>query len=401
MLADAPVRLKSLGHAGIELGERGLRTAERSTTVFLKNTTTVKVIYLLQVKFADGVYAPGIKEIEPGQTIALDLRQLRDDQVPDAFGNKIPRSAKSGQVTWAIKSTVQYAMIGRAEHTDMKNGVSASYACISCCPPRTNAVWVDDDPATVAVGGTVDLFVMAEDEDCYHNISSPYYMPWSWLNSYSFGNTSIATSYADSTATGISNGNTTFYADFPGVEYHVEGSESGWFCALDQTPRPVQAPVKSERCPGEETKSTMLEEYHTNNVTVKPACEDFATSGGSTNFSFSELNGGFSDGNPHTGVGIIKSALTTGLEATRTSYNRGGITLSSGYRCPHGNLAVDGVAQSIHMQGKAADMYSTDHGGTGWTETEFNLLRTAAATTSPTENLNWSSYTDRHLHVAW
>jgi hypothetical protein len=53
------------------------------------------------------------------------------------------------------------------------------------------------------------------------------------------------------------------------------------------------------------------------------------------------------------------------------------------------------------MQGRAADMYSADHGMKQWTETEFNLLREAADTTGTVELLFWNSYPDRHLHAAW
>jgi len=216
----------------------------RTTTVFLKNTTTSKVIYLLQVTHAGGIYAPGIKEIEPGQTIVVDVRKLRDEQVPDAFGQTIPSNARSGQLQWSIKSTTKYAMIGRAEHTDDGNGVSASYACLNCCPPKTNAVWTEDDPTSVGIGTTINLYVMAQDEDCYQNLSAPYSMPWPYLNSWSFGNTGIATSYTDSTVYGVGGGQTTFYADFPGVEYHVEGADYGWYCELDQFPISIQTPVK-------------------------------------------------------------------------------------------------------------------------------------------------------------
>lgn len=87
-----------------------------------------------------------------------------------------------------------------------------------------------------------------------------------------------------------------------------------------------------------------------------------------------------------------------GLEATRANYNRGGIRLSSGYRCPHGNWNVSGAAQSLHMHGRAADMKSSDH---AWTEEEFDRLRAAAAATGPIELLHWTSYADRHLHAAW
>lgn len=216
----------------------------RTTTVFLKNTTTTTMIYLLQVSFDGGVYAPGIKKIEPGQTLAIDVRQLRDAQVPDAFGHTIPMHAQSGQVSWTVKMTTPHAMIGRAEHTDHEHGVSASYACLNCCPPKTHSVWTEDYPSQLPIGSTVGLLVMAEDEDCYQNISAAYSMPWPYLNDWYFANTGIATSYSDSTVYGVSGGETTFYVDFPGVEYHVEGTEYGWYCALTQPPINISGPVQ-------------------------------------------------------------------------------------------------------------------------------------------------------------
>ena len=127
-----------------------------------------------------------------------------------------------------------------------------------------------------------------------------------------------------------------------------------------------------------------------------PQCNSFSNSGGSTHFSWSEFNGGFSNGNPHNPWGIFGAASS--LEDTRTAYNRGGISLSSGYRCPKGNDSVGGVPTSRHMFGWAADMYSADH---TWTEQEFNLLSDAASSTSPTELLTWNYYSNHHLHAAW
>jgi len=51
---------------------------------------------------------------------------------------------------------------------------------------------------------------------------------------------------------------------------------------------------------------------------------DFNSSGGSTNFSWSEVNGGFSQGNPNYPWGIVRTSLYVGLEQTRTNYNRAG-----------------------------------------------------------------------------
>ncbi len=149
-----------------------------------------------------------------------------------------------------------------------------------------------------------------------------------------------------------------------------------------------------------DTVHTIIGEYTTFQVNLQPTCADFANAGGTTNFSWSELNGGWSTGNPHQPWGMVRQGLTGGLEATRTNYNRGGIRLSSGYRCPHGNQAVGGVVNSLYMHGRAADMYSADH---PWTQQEFDRLRRAAGKTNPPplELFQWTTYVDHHLHAAW
>lgn len=149
-----------------------------------------------------------------------------------------------------------------------------------------------------------------------------------------------------------------------------------------------------------DTVSAIIDEYVTFQVNPQPTCADFATEGGTANFSWSELNGGWAQGNPHQPWGMVVQGLPNGLEATRTNYNRGEILLTSGYRCPHGNAAVGGVANSFHMHGRAADMYSADH---AWTKGEFNKLRAAAFATvpPPVELFQWNTYTDHHLHAAW
>lgn len=119
-------------------------------------------------------------------------------------------------------------------------------------------------------------------------------------------------------------------------------------------------------------RDTMISEYIDYDVGWVPTCSDFSSSGGTAHFSWSELNGGFSTGNPHNPWGIVRQALKDNLETTRTNYNRGGITLSSAYRCPHGNNNVGGVQHSNHMKGVAADMYSASY---QWTEEEFNLRK--------------------------
>jgi uncharacterized protein YcbK (DUF882 family) len=111
------------------------------------------------------------------------------------------------------------------------------------------------------------------------------------------------------------------------------------------------------------------------------------------------MNGGFAEGSQHNPWGIVNEYLLVHLEATRLNYNRGGIRITGGYRCPEGNDLVNGVPNSLHMRGRAADLKSADH---DWTEAEFALLKEAATALDPEDNGNWGDYpSDHHYHVAW
>jgi hypothetical protein len=157
----------------------------------------------------------------------------------------------------------------------------------------------------------------------------------------------------------------------------------------------------SHQCPSAVLQ--VLGEYVSYNVvTPHPSCTDFKNDGSTTNFSWSELNGNFQEGNQHPPWGWVTTTLKDNLEATRANYNRGGLRLSSGYRCPHGNTEAGSTAPttSLHMFGRAADMKSDAH---EWTETEFALVKAAAHAVAgePEESFDWNTYDDHHYHVAW
>jgi len=56
-------------------------------------------------------------------------------------------------------------------------------------------------------------------------------------------------------------------------------------------------------------RGVMVGEYHEYGVNITPSCGDITSSGGSAHFSWSELNGGFSTGNPHPTWGMVTSGL--------------------------------------------------------------------------------------------
>ncbi len=150
-----------------------------------------------------------------------------------------------------------------------------------------------------------------------------------------------------------------------------------------------------------DARGTMIGEYETRGEYPLPSCADFVNSGGTANFSWGELNDQWSGGNEgsHYPWGMDMSGTASALEIVRNIYDRGGIRLTSGYRCAQGNRNVGGVAGSYHIRARAADMKSAAH---PWTEAEFALLKAATDLTNPTESFSWNTYPDdHHYHAAW
>lgn len=134
---------------------------------------------------------------------------------------------------------------------------------------------------------------------------------------------------------------------------------------------------------------------------LRPGCSDFSSGGGTTHFSWSVLNGGFADGNPHPPWGMVSAALKVGLEGTYSNYfNPTDIRVNSGYRCPHGNASssVGGVPNSPHTHGTAADLWTWSLGPT-WSQSQFDVMRNAALAAGAVSSLPYNFYSDHHLHV--
>jgi hypothetical protein len=45
----------------------------------------------------------GIKAVAAHQTVEIDLKRLRDEQVADVSGRTIPLDVTSGQLMWSLK----------------------------------------------------------------------------------------------------------------------------------------------------------------------------------------------------------------------------------------------------------------------------------------------------------
>ncbi len=146
-----------------------------------------------------------------------------------------------------------------------------------------------------------------------------------------------------------------------------------------------------------DTRDAIIEEYAVRPVIgFVPGCADFAQSGSSFHFSWPQLNQ--SPGSGHPPWGIVRPALWDLIEGTAAVYDywgNGPITITSGYRCPHGNALVGGEEDSRHMFGDAFDSKSVTQ---LWDFNEWEELRDAGLAAGATF---YESYflDPTHLHL--
>lgn len=181
-----------------------------STFVYIKNVTDEEQSYTFSLTYEGGVYATGVKKVEGGQTVAYDLRAMRDGQVPDERGRTIPLDAARGKIVWSVRGPDSLALLGRSEQADLVKGTSSSYACFMCCPNSFRRSRVEEylgsifGPISVPEGGVTNLRSVEQDMTCYGGNVPEYYMGDTWSSS----NTSVLTAdgfgdAADITAVGV------------------------------------------------------------------------------------------------------------------------------------------------------------------------------------------------------
>lgn len=153
---------------------------DSSTIVYIKNVTDEPQQYTLQLRYDSGVYSVGLKTVEPRQTVALDVRALRDQQIPDERGHAIPLGAESGQINWSLRGPRNQVLIGRSEQADIARGTSSNYACMNCCPDSFSGGWVVPDGTLSFVGDETQFTAFEQTVNCYGSPNAPYSVWPSW-----------------------------------------------------------------------------------------------------------------------------------------------------------------------------------------------------------------------------
>jgi len=169
------------------------------------------------------------KYLEVGETTVFDIRKLRDEQIPDSKGVKLPKDAQLGQFWWnTIFGNGKDKLIGRNEVVDRSSGISASFSCPYCnCPYSTNSASINPFTPVVLINGVASVVATAGSFDpCGRNSPSNYTIyPSSWsIAQQNFF--SLTSNQPTSTMHGMANGNSSFYTPFTGVLYAFDGFSS-------------------------------------------------------------------------------------------------------------------------------------------------------------------------------
>src|SRR6266851_5111797 len=101
-----------------------------TTVVHLKNTVDKETTAVLQIRYDSGSYNPDRIKLAPYQTVAIDIRTLRDAQQKDIRGGVMPKNIGSGQLSWGEEAVG--SLIGRAEIANVGSGIASSFSCGEC-----------------------------------------------------------------------------------------------------------------------------------------------------------------------------------------------------------------------------------------------------------------------------
>ncbi|CAN5691336.1 hypothetical protein BH20ACI4_BH20ACI4_23100 [soil metagenome] len=168
--------------------------------------TDLEQEYIASLRWENGgEYMIGLKKIAPHKTIEIDVKKIRDEQIPDFRGRTIPLNMTGGQIKWSLRQTHQtndlqndrFALIGRSEQIDTVNGISSSYACQNCCSGGDLGARITADPTgetmsspyDLETGNTIQLYAFIEHTNCYNEVEYCPYLTDDWDSS----NDNIAT----------------------------------------------------------------------------------------------------------------------------------------------------------------------------------------------------------------
>src|SRR5262249_36139666 len=139
-----------------------------STVVFIKNTTNEQQDFVLSVIFPGGHWNLDHPYLAAGQTIAVDIKKLRDTQAKGSTGEVIPLDATVGHISWGVRGGKVKTLIGRAQTVDFSKGLASTYECQCQCSPAYGAdSRMQPSNPTMQVGEVRTVDIYSKYWDCF------------------------------------------------------------------------------------------------------------------------------------------------------------------------------------------------------------------------------------------
>ena len=151
-------------------------------------------------------------------------------------------------------------------------------------------------------------------------------------------------------------------------------------------------------------------EYQEYAVTARDVmCSDIKSSGTSKNFTWEQLVGGSRmrgvENGDHWPWGLMSTTTVEGLDAVYDTFYKAftrRLVVNSGYRCPRGNAAVNGDAESPHILGDSVDIDVEGLGTEVMMEEEHKIIYNAVWRSGGTVSDKYKYSTSlSHIHATW
>lgn len=219
-----------------------------NSVAYIKNATNREQEYLTYLIYGNQeVYTLGIRKLAPDETIKVDIRKLRDEQIPDIWDKTLPANLTKAQISWtgmpseknreaAIPDTL--GIIGQMSIINEDKGINSAYFCESCCVGtyEVGTERISPQNKTIIYGdqSSIDYDVLVDVvSSCYPTTYVPTPINASWTS----GNSSIGTFNGDDLSIQGA-GKTTVQASFQFQVSYVEpcgGGGGPLFAGLTET----------------------------------------------------------------------------------------------------------------------------------------------------------------------
>jgi hypothetical protein len=138
---------------------------ETQSTLFIKNTGTTPASFIGVIYHALGNSTVGLRIVAAGETVEVDIRQLRDQQILDVNGNALPSDLQGGQFQWLRRSGP--LLLGRVVVMNQRTLMASNMSCAWCyCSPRDVYLELDPDYSSAVVGDFVQETAWETSVDC-------------------------------------------------------------------------------------------------------------------------------------------------------------------------------------------------------------------------------------------